>query len=199
MVYGYVRVSTGKQTVENQKLEIQRFCKKIALGRVAYTAETVSGKIQIDKRKLGLLIDKLNSGDIIVVTELSRLGRSMLMILNVLHLLKEKNVRLYAIKEGFELGDNIQSQVIAFAFGLCAEIERNLISERTKQGLERVRKEGRHIGRPKGKKSKHLKLDEFKTYIIKERKKGRSKLSLANELNVTWLTLNSYMKLKRIN
>ena len=199
MVYGYVRVSTEKQTVENQKLEIQRFCKKIALGKVSYTAETISGKIQIDKRKLGLLIEKLNSGDIIVVTELSRLGRSMLMILNVLQLLKEKNVRLYAIKEGFELGDNIQSQVIAFAFGLCAEIERNLISERTKQGLERVRKEGRHIGRPKGQKSKHLKLDEFKTYIIKERKKGRSKLSLANELNVTWLTLNSYMKLKRIN
>lgn len=198
MVYGYVRVSTDKQTVDNQKIEIQKYAKKVGIKKVTYISETISGTIKIEKREIGKVIQKTESGDTIIMTELSRLGRSMLMIMSTLQTLLDKNVKVITIKEGFELGDKIQSNVVAFAFGLCAEIERNLISERTKQGLERVKKEGKHIGRFKGQKSKHLKLDVHKTYIKSEIKKGRSILSLSKELNVARNTLISYCKLKKI-
>lgn len=198
MIYAYTRVSTQMQTYENQKLEIQKFCKKSKLKDIRFVSETISGTKKLEKRELGKLITILQPEDTVIVTELSRLGRSMIMILSVLQDLQERNIKLIAIKEGFELGNNLQSKVIAFAFGLCAEIERTLISERTKQGLARVRKEGKQIGRIKGQKNKHLKLDPYKKYIKEERKKGRSKLSLAKELNVTWTTLNTYCNLKKI-
>lgn len=141
MVYGYVRVSTEKQTVQNQKMEIRRFCKERKLRKVQWVAETVSGTKSPDKRKLGALLKTVGENDIIVCTEISRLGRSMMMIFDVLNKLMTVGVKVYTIKENYELGDNIQSQVLAFAFGLSAQIERDLISERTKMGLERVRKE----------------------------------------------------------
>ncbi|MCQ2978159.1 MAG: recombinase family protein [archaeon] len=198
MIYAYTRVSTQTQTPENQMLEIKKYCKKLKITDIKFISETISGTKKIEKRELGKLISILKKDDVVIITELSRLGRSMIMILSILQTFQEKKVKLIAIKEGFELGDNIQSKVIAFAFGLCAEIERTLISERTKQGLERVKREGKHIGRSKGTKNKQLKLDGYKNYIKAEREKGRSKLSLANELNVTWLTLNTYCKLKKI-
>lgn len=198
MIYAYTRVSTQTQTPENQMLEIKKYCKKLKITDIKFISETISGTKKIEKRKLGKLIAVLQPEDTVIVTELSRLGRSMIMILTVLQNFQEKQIKLIAIKEGFELDNNLQSKVIAFAFGLCAEIERTLISERTKQGLARVRKEGKRIGRVKGQKNKHLKLDPYKKYIKQEIKKGRSKLSLAKELNVTWVTLNSYLQTKKI-
>ena len=138
------------------------------------------------------------TGDQIIITEISRLGRSMIMIMDVLQVFLDKGVQVYAIKEGFELGNNIQSKVLAFAFSLCAEIERNLISERTKAGLVRAEKLGKHIGRPKGRKPSKYKLTGKGGYIRKERGKGKSKAELAKELHVTWVTLNSYMKRLKI-
>ena len=108
-----------------------------------------------------------------------------MMILNVLQELLERGVKVIAIKEGYELGDNIQSKVLAFAFGLSAEIERTLLSERTKQGLERARKEGKQIGRHKGQQPKRYKLSGKAAFIWRNRLAGRSKLSLACELGVT--------------
>lgn len=134
----------------------------------------------------------------IIITELSRLGRSITMILNVLQILLEKQVKVIAIKEGYELGDNIQSKVLAFAFGLSAELERTLLSERTKLGLERARKQGKHIGRKKGQKPSKYKLTGKAAYIRRERLQGRSKNSLAKELNVTWITLNNFIKMYHI-
>ena len=122
----------------------------------------------------------------------------MTMILNVLQTLLDKGVKVIAIKEGFELGDNIQSKVLAFAFGLSAELERTLLSERTKLGLERARKQGKQIGRRKGQKSKKYKLTGKCAYIKRQRLTGRSKLSLAKELNVTWVTLNKFMQQNKI-
>ena len=165
---------------------------------VKFIAETISGTKKVEKRRLGELLKTVQPEDTIIITELSRLGRSMIMILDVLQILLEKNVRVIAIKEGYELGDNIQSKVLAFAFGLSAEIERNLISERTKQGLARVRKEGRHIGRSKGVKNKKLKLSGKGAYISRQLETGRSKRSLAIELGVTWSTLDRFIKQKRI-
>ena len=198
MVYGYIRVSTGKQTLENQKLQIRRYCRERRLHHIQWIAETVSGTKSPEKRKLGHLMKQVCTGDQIIITEISRLGRSMIMIMDVLQVFLDKGVQVYAIKEGFELGNNIQSKVLAFAFSLCAEIERNLISERTKAGLVRAEKLGKHIGRPKGRKPSKYKLTGKGGYIRREREKGKSKAELARELHVTWVTLNSYMKRLKI-
>lgn len=198
MVYGYVRVSTEKQTVQNQKMEIRRFCKERKLRKVQWVAETVSGTKSPDKRKLGALLKTVGENDIIVCTEISRLGRSMMMIFDVLNKLMTVGVKVYTIKENYELGDNIQSQVLAFAFGLSAQIERDLISERTKMGLERVRREEKRVGREKGQRPGRYKLSGKCAYIRRTRAGGRSKLSLARELGVTWNTMNAFCKMKRI-
>ena len=113
-------------------------------------------------------------------------------------MLLEKKVKVIAIKEGFELGDNIQSKVLAFAFGLSAELERTLLSERTKLGLERARKQGKQIGRRKGQKPKKYKLTGKGAYIKRQRISGRSKRSIAKELHVTWVTLDKFMSNNRI-
>lgn len=193
MNYAYIRVSTNYQTVQNQKIAIKEYAKYHRIHNIVWVAETISGTKNPEKRKLGSLLSAANEGDTIIVTELSRLGRSMMMILDVLQLLLEKNVKVIAIKEGYELGDNIQSKVLAFAFGLSAEIERTLLSERTKQGLERARKMGKQIGRRPGQKPKKYKLTGKGAYIRRQRIEGRSKLSLAKEFGVTWVTLNKFM------
>ena len=199
MIFAYIRVSTNYQTVQNQKLAIKEYAKYHRLTKIQWIAETISGTKQPNKRKLGELLERVEKDDVIIITELSRLGRSLTMILNVLQILLEKGVKVIAIKEGYELGDNIQSKVLAFAFGLSAELERTLLSERTKLGLERARKQGKQIGRKKGQLPKKYKLTGKASYIKRERKAGRSKLSLAKELNVTWITLNKFMIKNKIN
>ena len=193
MIYAYIRVSTGKQTLENQKIEIRRYCKERQLRHVVFVAETVSGTKKPEKRKLGKLIEQAQKGDLVITAELSRLGRSLIMILNVLQLFLDKGVEVRTVKEGYELGDNIQSKVIAFAFGLSAEIERQLISERTKAGLERAVKHGKKLGRPKGKKPSRYKLTGKGGYIRRSRAAGKSKSEIARELGVTWETLNNFI------
>ncbi len=195
MVYGYIRVSTEKQTVENQKIEIKKYCKERKLRNIKWVSETVSGTKKPEKRLLGKLLDNVTEGDIVVVAEISRLGRSLIMVLNVLQQFLEKGVEVRAIKEGYELGDNIQSKVLAFAFGLSAEIERQLISERTKAGLVRARKSGKKLGRPKGKKASKYKLTGKGAYIKREMLKGRSKSNIALELKVSRTTLDKYIQM----
>ena len=156
MNYAYIRVSTSYQTVQNQKLAIREYAKYHRIHKINWISETISGTKSPEKRNLGLLLNKVQKDDVIIITELSRLGRTMTMILNVLQTLLDKGVKVIAIKEGFELGDNIQSKVLAFAFGLSAELERTLLSERTKLGLERARKQGKQIGRRKGQKPKKI-------------------------------------------
>lgn len=135
MVYGYIRVSTDRQTVENQRFEILRFCKKNSLEVEAWIEETISGTLTPDKRELGRLLSHIRKDDLIICSELSRLGRSLFMIMSILNLIMEKGARIWTIKDSYRLGDDIQSKVLAFAFGLSAEIERNLIIQRTKEAL----------------------------------------------------------------
>ena len=153
MNYGYIRVSSDKQTVENQRFEIENFCKKEGLEIGGWIEETVSGTKRYDKRELGDLLEKVSQGDLIICSELSRLGRNLFMIMEILSLCMEKECKVWTIKDGYRLGDDIQSKVLAFAFGLSAEIERNLISQRTKEALARKKSEGVVLGRPKGRKS----------------------------------------------
>lgn len=199
MVYGYIRVSTAKQTVQNQKIAIQDYCKRNKLRKINWVAETISGTKKIEKRELGKLLNKVTSEDVIVITEISRLGRSMLMIFEVLQTLIEKQVKVIAVKEGFTIEDNLQTKLLVFCFGLSAELERSLLSERTKLGLERAKKEGKQIGREKGQKPKRYKLTGKAAYIRRERVKGRSINGIANELGVQWLTLKNFMKNNKIN
>ena len=183
MIYGYIRVSTDVQTVENQKLAIRNFCRYRRLHHVHWISETISGTKRPEKRKLGKLLEQAQENDTIIVTELSRLGRSLMMILDVLQELLEKKVKVIAIKE-----------VLAFAFGLSAEIERTLLSERTKQGLERARKAGKQIGRIPGQKPLHYKLTPYRHKIKRWLKDGKSKLAIARECGVTWCTLNRFIR-----
>lgn len=154
MVYGYIRVSTDKQTVENQRFEIQRFAEQQSLHIDGWIEETISGTKNYNKRALGRLLRRVQKDDIIICSELSRLGRNLFMIMEILNHCMSKECKVWTIKDNYRLGDDIQSKVLAFAFGLSAEIERNLISQRTKEALARKRKEGKALGRPKGRKNR---------------------------------------------
>ena len=153
MIYGYIRVSSDKQTVENQRFEISNFCRRENLIIDGWIEETISGTKNYDKRKLGALLKKVGKGDIIICSELSRLGRNLFMIMEILNICMSKDCRVWTIKDNYRLGDDIQSKVLAFAFGLSAEIERNLISQRTKEALAKRKADGVKLGRPKGKKT----------------------------------------------
>ena len=168
MVYGYIRVSTDKQTLDNQRFEICNFAKKEGFTISGWIEETISGNKDYETRKLGKKLSKMNAGDIVICTELSRLGRNLFMIMSILNKLMDTGARVWTIKDGYRLGDDIQSKVLAFAFGLSAEIERNLISQRTKEALERKKREGIKLGRPRGLKNKSHKLDgaEFSVSVM---------------------------------
>lgn len=158
MNYGYIRVSSDKQTVENQRFEIRRFAQQYDIAIDGWIEETISGTKNYDKRKLGKLLNKVKKDDLIICAELSRLGRNLFMIMEILNICMTKECKVWTIKDNYRLGDDIQSKVLAFAFGLSAEIERNLISQRTKEALARKRAEGVVLGRPKGRKSDKVKL-----------------------------------------
>lgn len=132
MIYGYVRVSTDKQTLENQKFEINNFCQNEKIKVEKWITETISGTKDFEKRKLGKLLKKLRKDDILICSEISRLGRNLLQIMTILNFCMKKEAQVWTIKDNYRLGVDIQSKVLAFAFSLSAEIERNLISQRTK-------------------------------------------------------------------
>ena len=196
MIYGYIGVSSDKQTVENQRFEINNFCKRENLVIDGWIEETISGTKAYNKRELGKLLDKVKKEDLIICAELSRLGRNLFMIMEILNICMTKECRVWTIKDNYRLGDDIQSKVLAFAFGLSAEIERNLISQRTKEALARKKAEGVILGRPKGKKSSQEKYKLFgKEVLIQELLKNKvSKRQIAKICKVDRNTLDRYIK-----
>jgi len=198
MVYGYIRVSTDRQTVENQRFEIKKFCKQEMIKVDCWIEETISGTKDIDKRKLGELLIRLQKGDILICSELSRLGRNLLMIMSILNECMKNDIQVWTIKDNYRLGSDISSKVLAFAFSLSAEIERNLISQRTKEALARKKAEGIHIGRPKGVLSKSVKLTGKEIEIKKLLQQGKSQVKISKELNVARGTLIRFMKRQQI-
>ncbi len=157
-VYGYLRVSTDKQDCDNQKIGVENLaCRLNLLIERWIVDDGVSGTKEPEKRKLGKLLKKIKSGDIIICSELSRLGRKLFMIISILEHCMKVGAKVLTVKDGYELGDNVQSKVLAFAFGLVAELEREMISKRTKEALQRIKSQGRSLGRPKGRKNrKHV-------------------------------------------
>ena len=157
-VYGYLRVSTDKQDCNNQKVGVEALAEKLGLPIERWIIDNgVSGTKEPEKRQLGKLLRKIKSGDVIICSELSRLGRKLFMVMSILEHCMKIGAKVLTVKDGYELGDNVQSKVLAFAFGLVAELEREMISKRTKEALQQVKAQGRSIGRPKGRKNvKHI-------------------------------------------
>ena len=194
MIYGYIRVSTDKQTTENQRFEIIKFANSQKFKIDKWIEETISATQSLNKRELGILLKNLKAGDILIASELSRLGRNLLQIMSILHYCMEIEAKIWTIKDNYRLGDDIQSKVLAFAFGLSAEIERNLISQRTKEALKRKREEGVILGRPKGSKSSYLKLSKFETEVLKMKKRGCTNTKIGKKYGVTRDTVARFLK-----
>lgn len=154
MIYGYLRVSSDEQDVNSQKQGVVEFAKQKGWEIEKYiTDEGVSGGKDPDKRNLGPLLKLLQKDDVIICSEISRLGRDLYMVMDILHHAMNVGCVIYTVKDKFVLGDDIQSKVLAFAFGLSAEIERQMIRQRTKEGLKLKVKQGILLGRPIGTKS----------------------------------------------
>lgn len=196
MTYGYIRVSSDKQTVENQRFEINNFCNRNGMKINGWIEETISGTKEYSKRALGKLLKKVGKGDMIICAELSRLGRNLFMIMEILNICMSKEAKVWTIKDNYRLGDDIQSKVLAFAFSLSAEIERNLISQRTKEALARKRAEGARLGRPIGSKTAPGKrtLHHRATLIRELLKIGTPKRKIAKMCKVDRNTLARYLK-----
>lgn len=193
MIYGYIRVSADKQTVENQRFEINQFCERNEFVVNKWIEESISGAKDVKDRKLGKLLKRMKKDDILVCSELSRLGRNLLMIMGILNECMNRDIQVWTIKDNYRLGSDINSKVLAFAFGLSAEIERNLISQRTKEALARKRAEGVILGRPKGSKSAKTKLTGQEKKITELLDKRVSYSAIARILGVHRLTVSSFV------
>ncbi len=192
-VIGYIRVSSAKQTVEHQRFEIENFATKNNIHIDKWVMETISSRKPLNKRKLGEVLDNLNPQDILISCEISRLGRSLLEVMRILENCLSKNCQVWTIKENYRLGNDIQSKVMAFAFGLSAEIERNLISQRTKSSLDSIRATGKKLGRPYAAQSRKLKLSKNATKIRQLLDIGLSQYKIAQIMHVQPITITRFV------
>lgn len=190
--YCYLRVSTLEQNTEKNKLEVLKFANDKKLGSVEFIEEQISGKSNFKNRKLGTLLDKMNDGDVLIVPELSRIARSITQIFEVIEIVKEKNIVLYSLKENFCSSDkSITSTVATTIFALVAQIERDLISLRTKEAMQAKKAQGLKLGRPKGKgKSK---LDNYKDEILKLVELHVPKTVIARQYSTTTTNLYKFL------
>ncbi len=196
MIYGYLRVSTDKQSIKNQEFEIKNFCQNENIEISHWIKETISGTVDVEQRKLSLILKKMKKGDIIICSEISRLGRNLFQIMSILHICIKKEVQVWTIKDNYRLGSDIQSKVLAFAFSLSAEIERSLISQRTKEALTRIKSNGKKLGRPTGSKNKKHILDGKNEAIQKMLSSGLKKNQIAKKLDISTKSLYNYLKNK---
>lgn len=190
---GYIRVSSSKQTLEHQRFEIETFARREGIKIDTWIEEKISSRKALDKRKLGELLNNLQEYDILITCEISRLGRSLLEVMKILETCLNKNCQVWTLKENYRLGNDIQSKVLAFAFGLAAEIERQLISERTKSSLANIKANGKKLGRPFNAETKKLKLAKNQKQIQKLLSQGISKSKIAKIFGVERATLRKYL------
>jgi DNA invertase Pin-like site-specific DNA recombinase len=198
MIYSYIRVSSEKQTVENQRFEIKEFVKQKQLIVDVWIEETISATKKLEERKFGKLLKRIWKGDVVIISEISRMWRNLMQIMSILNLCMQKEVLVWTVKEGYELGDNINSKVLAFAFWLSAEIERTLISQRTKEALARKKAEGVILGRPKGRKSSHTKLSWKEEKISVLRKRNLSYSAIWRMVGAHRLTVSKFVTLHKL-
>lgn len=197
---GYIRVSTGKQTVDNQEHAILKYTSKQKIHVDDWYRLEMSSRKTTKQRRVQELLDNLETGDTLIVSELSRLARSVGQIAIIVDALQDNGVRFISIKENMELNGkrDIQTKVMITMFSLFAEIERDLISERTKEGLERAKAQGKLLGRPKGTLGKS-KLDGQEDQIKDLMAKGVTKANIAKILGVSWPTLQNFIKTRKVS
>ena len=195
-IIGYLRVSTAQQDLEKNKADILTLANDKKLGNVVFVEETVSGRVSWKKRKIADVFATCNPGDIILVSELSRLGRSMLECMEILSVALERDIRIYAVKGNWQLDQTIQSKIIAMAFAMAAEIERDLISQRTTEALRARKAAGKSLGRPKG--PGKSKLDPFQPEIEALLANGSTQKFIANRYGTTQANLHNWMKKRGI-
>ncbi|MFC1591451.1 recombinase family protein [Thermodesulfobacteriota bacterium] len=188
----YLRVSTDRQELDKNKADILHVANEKDFGQVTFVEETASGTKRWRERKIKEVIDTLTDGDRLIVSELSRLGRSMLEIMEMLSVLKEKGVNVYAVKGSWELNGSLQSKVMAMAFSIAAEIERDLISSRTKEALRARKAMGMKLGRPKG--PGKSKLDEHREEIVALLQNGSAKAFVARRYNTSVPNLYNWLQ-----
>ena len=193
----YLRVSTVEQDLEKNKADILTFANNKDFGKVKFVEEKVSGTKNWKNRKIKQVIDELNKGDRLIVPEFSRLGRSMLEIMEMLSILKDKEVNVYAVKGDWELNGSLQSKIMAMVFSIASEIERDLISKRTKEALRARKVAGVKLGRPRG--AGKSKLDEFKEEIVALLRNGSSKKFVANRYGSSQVNLYNWIKKNNID
>lgn len=196
-IYGYIRVSTKQQNYDYQKNQILNFCNEKKLGNVEFIADIVSGSKDWRERKIGHCVLNAKSGDILIFNEFSRLGRSLLDVLEILKILKEKSVDVYVVRENLKITDDFNSKLIVFMFSLVSEIEKDLIKSRVKEGIENKRKGNPQWGRKKGK-LYSSKLDKHRESIVELLQKGISKSSIAKLIECNYQTLNSYIRSREL-
>ncbi|MBF0554913.1 MAG: recombinase family protein [Nitrospirae bacterium] len=189
---GYLRVSTVDQDIEKNKVDILKLVNTKDLGKIHFVEERVSGKVTWRNRKIADIMEELQAGDNLVVSELSRLGRSMLECMEILSIASQKGINIYAVKGDWQLGNSIQSKIIAMAFSMAAEIERDLISQRTKEALRVKKAAGMILGRPKG--PGKSKLDQYHAEIVALLSNGSTKKFIANRYSTTEANLHNWIK-----
>jgi len=194
MIYAYIRVSTAEQSCSSQEFEIRNWACKAGITVDRWEKESVSGTVSPGKRRLGKLIKRMKPDDLLVCTEISRLGRNMLMIMSILNDCAAKSIRIHTIKDNFDLDNNLNSKIIAFAFALAAEIERNLISQRTKEALNDLKASGVKLGRPLGSCKKKKEVMEDLPEICARLAAGESLPSIAKRYGIHRNTLVRYLQ-----
>lgn len=190
-VIAYIRVSTGQQNCANQKYEIDAYCKHHNLVIDEWVEEIISSGKKLEDRKLGKLLKRLDNNTLLICTEISRIGRNMLEVMSILQQCLEKECRVLTIKENFSLGTDIQSKLLAVVFSLVSEMERQLLSQRTKESLKRLKEEGKHLGRPYG--FSYKKLHKKHGKVVELLNKGVSKAQIARLMGCSWTTLHRYI------
>jgi DNA invertase Pin-like site-specific DNA recombinase len=189
---GYLRVSSETQDLEKNKAEILVFANDKELGQVSWVEEIVSGRVSWRKRKIGEVLSSLEAGDHLIVSELSRLGRSMLECMEILAVASSQQINIYAVKGNWQLDGSIQSKIIAMAFSMAAEIERELISQRTREALAAKKRQGIKLGRPRG--VGKSKLDKYRVEIEALLANGSTQRFIANRYGTTETNLSRWLK-----
>lgn len=188
----YLRVSTVDQDLGKNKSDVLFFANENNLGKVHFVEEKISGAIHWKKRELGSIIDSMSEGDHLIVSEFSRLGRSMLECMEIMSHCLEKKINLYAIKGQWRLDNSIQSKIIGMIFSIASEIERDLISKRTSEALRARKLKGLPLGRPKG--TGKSKLDEYKEEIVALLNNGSSRVFIAKRYKTSVGNLHHWLK-----
>ena len=195
----YLRVSTGSQDLANQKLAVLDYARQKRFAIDRFVEAQASSRKGRDTRRIDELLEVLEAGDRLVVSELSRLGRSLGQVIQLVDELVKRKIRFTAIKEDirFEGKQDLQTKVMIALFGLFAEVERDLISERTKEGLAGARAKGRLLGRPKGSLGPSQ-LDGKEGEIRLLLEKEVSKRSIAKIVGVSPTTLRHFVRTRKL-